>query len=93
MQGLLTELPTLIEAYKSLDLETMVKAANVSQLLVVTFPEDQPKTFPSPLVLSAGVHECHTCVEQMPVPNVTTQFFEVKRLLAPRFVVIYLFAF
>lgn len=63
MWGLLTELPTLIEAYKSLDMETMIKSANISQMLLVYFPEDENRTLPACVTQVNG--ELHHCCEKV----------------------------
>lgn len=46
LTGLLVELPTIIEALKSMDKETMVKSATVSQMIIVIFPDEQHLYFP-----------------------------------------------
>eukprot|EP01056_Protomagalhaensia_sp_Gyna25_P001092 Protomagalhaensia_sp_Gyna_25__1091@NODE_1530_length_1760_cov_14_534573_g1242_i0_p1_GENE_NODE_1530_length_1760_cov_14_534573_g1242_i0NODE_1530_length_1760_cov_14_534573_g1242_i0_p1_ORF_typecomplete_len388_score46_38TAFII55_N/PF04658_13/8_9e19FLYWCH_u/PF16662_5/87FLYWCH_u/PF16662_5/7_2e03FLYWCH_u/PF16662_5/5_6_NODE_1530_length_1760_cov_14_534573_g1242_i0241187 len=58
--GVLSELPSLIEAYKTLDLETMVKSTDISQILICCYPEDLNKHFPTQLNLTPGpdIHDC-----------------------------------
>lgn len=85
--GLLTELPTLIEAFKSLDYESMVKSANISQMLVVFFPEMQEQFLPVSVAdptSSAAEAQCHNCVEQLPINDQAHATVEPERLAAKR---------
>jgi hypothetical protein len=57
MYGVLSELPTFLEVYKSLDGEAMAKSANISQILIVFFPEDELAYFPVKVVGNFGTGE------------------------------------
>lgn len=63
--GMLSELPTLLEAYKSLDFNSMVKAANISQILITFFPKDEHLHFPCQISKPSGPDPIHHCVERV----------------------------
>eukprot|EP01054_Gregarina_sp_Poly1_P000277 Gregarina_sp_Poly_1__276@NODE_1068_length_5192_cov_185_777756_g194_i1_p1_GENE_NODE_1068_length_5192_cov_185_777756_g194_i1NODE_1068_length_5192_cov_185_777756_g194_i1_p1_ORF_typecomplete_len564_score115_29TAFII55_N/PF04658_13/2_2e19_NODE_1068_length_5192_cov_185_777756_g194_i17272418 len=62
--GLLTELPSLIESYKTLDSETMVKSANISQMLVCIFSDELDKHVPTDIQTNMNAGDIHDCCER-----------------------------
>ncbi|EZG86044.1 TAFII55 protein [Gregarina niphandrodes] len=80
LTGLLTELPTVMEAYKSLDQDLLFKAANISQLMVVTFAEEERHTFP--VDISAERND-HVCIEQF-MPRAERNRLDEHALTLPR---------